>query len=108
MSLSEKIKTIDYKIKQNKVQCNLNRQTAKISALSSENVRNYKFLTGKDVFSEKDLLWRAATMKRFEYYPLGKELKQLTSVAEKQYQDFRKVFNHGENKEPVKNKKERP
>ena len=47
-------------------------------------------------------------MKRFEYYPLGKELKQLTSVAEKQYQDFRKVFNHGENKEPVKNKKERP
>ena len=56
MSLSEKIKTIDYKIKQNKVQCNLNSQTAKISALSSENARNYKFLTGKDVFSEKDLL----------------------------------------------------
>ena len=38
MSISEKIKTIDNKIEQNKAQYNLDRQTAKISALSSENV----------------------------------------------------------------------
>ena len=56
MSINAKIKTIDYKVKQNKAQCILNRQTAKISALSSENVRNYEFLTGKDVLPEKGLL----------------------------------------------------
>ena len=49
MSISEKIKTIDNKIEQNQAQYNLDRQTAKISALSSENVSKYEFLTDKDV-----------------------------------------------------------
>ena len=44
MSVSEKIKTIDNKIEQNKAQYNLDRQTAKISALSSGNVSKYEFL----------------------------------------------------------------
>ena len=35
MTVSEKIKTIDNKIKQNKARYDLDRQTAKISALSS-------------------------------------------------------------------------
>ena len=35
MSISDKIKTINKKIEQNKAQYNLDRQTAKISALSS-------------------------------------------------------------------------
>ena len=38
MSISEKIKTIDNKIEQNKAQYNSDRQTAKVSALSSGNV----------------------------------------------------------------------
>ena len=38
MSISDKIKTINKKIEQNKAQYNLDRQTAKISALSSENL----------------------------------------------------------------------
>ena len=41
-------------------------------------------------------------MKRFEYSPLGKELKKQTSVAEKQHQIFDKIFNHDEKREPVK------
>ena len=76
MSISEKIKTIDIKIEQNKAQYNLDRQTAEISALSSGNVSKYEFLTSKDVLPEKYLLEKAATMKRFEYSPLGKELKK--------------------------------
>ena len=55
MSISEKIKTTDNKIEQNKAQYSLDRQTAKISTLSSENVRKYEFLPGKDVLPEKDL-----------------------------------------------------
>ena len=31
-------------------------------------------------------------MKRFEYSPLGKELKAQTSAAEKQYQKLEKLF----------------
>ena len=55
MSISEKTKTINNKIEQNKAQFNLDRRTAKISALSSGNVSKYKFLTGKDVLLKKRL-----------------------------------------------------
>ena len=61
MSISEKIKVIKNKIEQNKAQYVLDRQTAKISALSSGNVSKYEFLTDKDVLPEKNLLEKAAT-----------------------------------------------
>ena len=35
---------------------------------------------------KKDLLEKAAGIKRFEYSPLGSECKKQTSVAEKQYE----------------------
>ena len=63
MSIGEKIKTIDNKIEQNKAQYNLDRQAAKISALSSGKVYKYEFLTGKDVLPEY-LLEKAATIKK--------------------------------------------
>ena len=43
MSISGKVKTMVNKIEQNKAQYNLDRQNAKISALSSENVSKYGF-----------------------------------------------------------------
>ena len=52
MSISEKIKTIDHKIEQNKAQYNLDRQTANIFGLSSRNASKYEFLTGKNVLPE--------------------------------------------------------
>ena len=85
MTVSKKIKTIDNKIEQNKVQYDLDRQTAKILALPSGNVNKYRFLTGKDVLPKKDLLEKAATIKRFECSPLGKELKAQTDIAKGQY-----------------------
>ena len=69
MSISEKIKAINKKIEHNKAKCNLEKQTAKISALSSGNLSIYEFLTCKDVLWEKELLEKAATIKRFEYLP---------------------------------------
>ena len=68
MTVSEKRKTIDNEIEQNKVQYDLDRQTAKISALSSGNIVKYGFLTGEGVLHEKRLLEKAATMKIFEYF----------------------------------------
>ena len=92
MTVSEKIKIIDNKIKQSKAQHNLGRETAKISALSSGNVHEYEFLIGKDVLPQKDLLEKVAILERFEYSPLGKELKAQTDIAKKQYQGLDKVF----------------
>ena len=66
MSISEKLKGINNKIKQNKAQHDLDKQTTKISAVSSGNVTEYEFLTGKDVLPQKTLLEKAATIKRFE------------------------------------------
>ena len=88
MRIRQKIKTINDKIEQNKSQYNLDRETAKISALSSGNVNRYGFLTGKDVLPKKDMLEKAVTIKRLEYSPLGKELEKQTSVAE----SFSKVY----------------
>ena len=63
-------------------------------------------MTGKDVLPEKDWLEKATALKRFEYSPLGKELKKQTSVAEKQYQDFDKVLNYDKKEEPLNFEKE--
>ena len=79
MTVSEKIKAIDNKIDQHKTQYNSDVQTAMISVLSSGNVDKYEFLTDKDVLPEKKLLEKAATIKRFEYSPLGSESKKQTS-----------------------------
>ena len=62
VTINEKIETIDNKIKQNKAEYNLDRQSAEISPLSSGNVSKYQFLTGKDVLPEKELLEEAGTI----------------------------------------------
>ena len=54
------------------------------------------------------MLEKAAATKRFQYSPLGKEVKKQTSVAEKQYQEIDKIFNHDEKEEPITIKKEEP
>ena len=53
-------------------------------------------MTGKDASPEKDLLEKAATIKRFEYSPVGKELKVQTDITKKKYQRFDKVYESDE------------
>ena len=101
MSIIEKITAINYKNEQNKVRYYLDRQTAKISALLSENVSKYEFLTGKDSLLEKDLLEKAVALKRCEYSLWDKELKAQTKVAEKQYQWLNKLLKPDEKEKPV-------
>ena len=59
MTVSEKIKIIDNKMEQNKAQYDLDTQIARILAWSSGNLEKCQFLTGKNVFLEKDLLEKA-------------------------------------------------
>ena len=51
------------------------------------------------------MLEKAVALKRFEYSPLGNELKKPTSVAEKQYQGLNKFFKPDKKEEPVTIKK---
>ena len=102
------MKAINKKMEQNKAQYDLDRQTTKISASSSENVSKYELLTGKDVLLERELLEKATAIKRFEYAPLGKELKKQTSVKEKQYEKIDDAFeSNKKEKDKTKNKRSR-
>ena len=53
---------------QNEAQYNLDRKAAKISALSSNNLEKYEYLTGEDLGYKPSVIEKA----KFEYSPLGK------------------------------------
>ena len=48
MTLKEQIKLLNDKIDANKADFNLNRQTAKISALATADLDKYEYLTGEE------------------------------------------------------------
>ena len=49
MTVADQINILDRKIKQNEAQFDLDRKAAKISALSSEDLGKYEYLTGEDL-----------------------------------------------------------
>ena len=53
---------------QHKAQYNLDKKSAKISALSSNNLDKYEYLTGEDLGLKPSTVEQA----KFEYSPLGK------------------------------------
>ena len=68
MTVTDQIKIIDSKIKANQAQYDLDRLTAKISALSSGELRKYEYLTGEDLGYRPSVLEQT----KFDYSPLGK------------------------------------
>ena len=58
------------KIRDEKLQYNINRETAKISALSSRKIDKYEHLTGKEIvsFNQRQVIEQV----KFAYSPLGK------------------------------------
>ena len=74
--------TIDDQIKDEKVQYNINRETAKISALSSGKLHKYEHLTVEDILpsSKQQIIEQA----RFTYSPLGKAFNKQIKTIEKQ------------------------
>ena len=49
MTVTDQIKIVNRKIVQNQAQYDLGRKAAKMSALSSNNLDKYKYLTGEDL-----------------------------------------------------------
>ena len=68
MTVADQIKIIDYKIMQNEAQYDLDRKAVQISALSSNNVDKYEYLTGEDLGLKQSTVEQV----KFEYSPLGK------------------------------------
>ena len=68
MTVTDQIKILNRKIKQNESQYDLDREAAKISALSSNNLDKYELLTGEDLGLKPSTIEQT----KFEYSPLGK------------------------------------
>ena len=68
MTVTDQTKILNRKIKQNEAQYDLDREAAKISALSSNNLDKYEYLTGEDLGLKPSTVEQA----KFEYSPLGK------------------------------------
>ena len=99
MIVTDQIKILDRKIKQNKAQYDLDRKAAKISALSSKNLPKYEHLTVEDLGYEPGALEQA----RFDYSPLSKFLNKDLKEDKKKEAPLKILRNiKGKNEEQLK------
>ena len=98
MTLTEQVKILDDKIKVNKAQYDLDRETAKISALSSGELEKYEYLTGEDLGYKPDVIQKA----KFEYSPLGKVFNKGLDESDKKEGLLKRLKNiEGKNKDQL-------
>ena len=105
MTVTDQIKILNRKIKQNEAQYDLDRKAAEISALSSKNLDKYEYLTGEDLGLKPSTVEQA----KFEYSPLGKIfnkglseddnkewlLKRLKNIEDKNEVQLQAIKDHG-------------
>ena len=97
--------TINVQIRDEKLQYDINREAAKISALSSGEIHKYDYLTGEDILpSNKQQIIEQA---KFTYSPLGKafekQIKAIEDQGQKQGDDLKDLKPKEEIK-PIENK----
>ena len=68
MTVTDQINILDRNIMQNETQYDLDRKAAKMSAMSSNNLDKYEYLTGEDLGLKPSIIEQA----KFEYSPLNK------------------------------------
>ena len=103
-----KIMTIEDQIKDEKLQYNINRGAAKISALSSGKFDKYEYLTGEEILpsNQQQIIQQA----KFTYSPLGKafekQIKTITDQGEKQVKAIqdKQIVNKDDYKDDYKDK----
>ena len=79
MTVTDQIKILKRKIKQNESQYDLDREAVKISALSSNNLDKYELLTGEDL----NLKPSTVAYAKSGYYPLGRIINKGLSEDDK-------------------------
>ena len=74
--------TIEEQIKNEKLHYDINREAAKISALSSGKIDKYEYLTGEEILPSNRL--QIIEQAKFTYSPLGKAFEKQTKTIEEQ------------------------
>ena len=74
--------TIDDQIRDEKLQYDINREAAKISALSSGKIHKYEYLTGEDILPSNQQ--QIIEQEKFTYSPLGKTFEKQIKTIEDQ------------------------
>ena len=99
-NVTDQIKILNRKIKQNESQYDLDRKAAEISALSSKIFKyKYELLTGEDL----DLKPSTVEQAKFEYSPLGKVFNKGLSEEDKKEGFFKRLKNiEGKTEEQLK------
>ena len=104
--------TIEDQIKDEKLQYDINREAAKISALSSGKIDKYDYLTGEEILpsNQQQIIQQA----KFAFSPLGKALeKQIKTIEDqgkkqvKAIQDNKQLVNKDDYKDKLLLSKER-
>ena len=73
---------MDDKIRDEKLQYDINEETAKISALSSGKIGKYEYLTSEEILPSNQRQMKEQT--KFTYFPLGKAFAKQTKMIDKQ------------------------
>ena len=89
MTITDQIKILNRKIMQNEAQYDLDRKAAKISALSSNNLDKYEYLTGEDLGLKPSTIEQT----KFECSPLGKIFNNGLSKDHKKDGVFKRLEN---------------
>ena len=99
MTVTNQIKILNRKIKQNEAQYDLDRKATKISELSSNYLDKYEYLTCEDL----DLKPSTVEQAKFEYSPLGKFFNKGLKEEEKKDGPLKRLKNiEGKNEEQLK------
>ena len=106
MTITDQINILNRKIMQNEAQYDLDKKAAKVSALSSNSLDKYEYLTGEALGLNPSTIEQA----KFEYSPLGKTFDKRLDKDDKKEGMFKRLKNiegkiKGENKkesEPIK------
>ena len=87
--------TIDDQIRDEKLQCDINREAAKMSALSSDKIHKYEYLTGEDILpSNKQQITELA---KFTCSPLGKTFeKQRKTIKDQGEKQIKGIQDQGQ------------
>ena len=74
--------TTNDQIRDEKLQYDINREAAKISALSSGKIHKYEYLTGEDILPSNQQ--KIIEQEKFTYSPLGKGFEKQIKTIEDQ------------------------
>ena len=87
--------TINDQIRDKKLQYDINREAAKISALSSGKIHKYEYLTREDILQSNQQ--QVIEQARFTYSPLGKAFeKQIKTIEDQGEKQIKTIQDQGQ------------